>query len=111
MNARDTAVWSGPLVHVGYHKTGTTWFQTRFFDDSSSGFLLPWSRADQIDEWIVLPKQLHFDPAAARAHFENGLSRARAEGRIAVISHERLSGNCIAGARQRSRRTAAVRSR
>ena len=30
-----------PLVHIGYHKTGTTWLQQHVFTNSALGFTSP----------------------------------------------------------------------
>lgn len=84
------------LVHVGYHRTGTTWLQQAFFPQPSSGFLLPWDRA-WVNEELVLPKPLVFDPERLGPRLEKGRARARQDGRIAVLSNERFSGNPHSG--------------
>jgi hypothetical protein len=88
----ERAMSPGPLLHVGYHKTGTTWLQNHLFGDDSSGMCLPWSRQEMLD-WVVLPKELHFDVDGARGLFEAGIEKAGAAGLLPVISNERLSGN------------------
>lgn len=85
------------LLHIGYHKTGTTWLQKSVFEDrsSQSPFLQPWN-AVTIDE-LVMPHTLHFDPEKARGAFAAGFEAARSAGRLPVLSAERLSGNPHSG--------------
>ena len=90
-NARDAV-----LLHVGYHKTGSSWLQRRVFAAPESGFEWlgrPWQARQQ----IVAPHPLAFDPAAARAHYQPEIESAQAKGRIVVFSDERFSGNPHSG--------------
>ena len=84
------------LIHTGYHKTGSTWFQQVLLAAGETGFTLPWTRA-QVNDELVLPKQLLFEPASAAKFFEKGLAEAGSAARIPVISNERLSGNPHSG--------------
>ncbi len=84
------------LVHVGYHKTGSTWLQQSLFTDAESRFRLPFGRLD-VNERIVAPNHLVFDAQPARDFFEPELEAARAAQRIPVISNERLVGNPHSG--------------
>lgn len=84
------------LLHVGYHKTGTTWLQAFLFNDAQAGFVQPWDRGDIIER-LVLENAFRFDAAAARAHFQTAIDRAHADARIPVCSAERLSGNPHSG--------------
>jgi hypothetical protein len=84
------------LLHVGYHKTGSSWLQRRVFASPQSGFEWlgrPWQARQQ----IVAPHPLAFDPAVARAHYQAEIERAQAGGRIVVFSDERFSGNPHSG--------------
>lgn len=94
MNAPAPA--PSPLLHVGYHKTGTTWLQTGLFAESSRGFARPW-RSGPIRAALVRPTAFAFDPSRAAADFEDGLREAAAAGLVPVISDERLSGSPHAG--------------
>lgn len=83
------------LIHIGYHKTGTTWLQKRLFAREDLGFRrlsLSKKRSD-----FVRVHDFDFDPEVYRREFEPQLARCAAEGRVAVISHERLSGNPHSG--------------
>lgn len=84
------------LLHVGYHKTGSSWLQRRVFASPESGFEWlgrPWQARQQ----IVAPHPLAFDPAIARAHYQPEIDRAQGLGRIVVFSDERFSGNPHSG--------------
>jgi len=84
------------LLHVGYHKTGTTWLQAFLFNDAQAGFVQPWDRGDIIER-LVLENAFRFDAAQARDHFQTAVDRAHADDRIPVCSAERLSGNPHSG--------------
>lgn len=88
------------LLHVGLHKTGTTWLQRRFFDERSIGFRLPLHRGRDVKAALITPFPLDFDPAAAAARLIP-LLREGGDGTLPVISDERLSGNPHAGAYDR----------
>jgi hypothetical protein len=84
------------LLHVGYHKTGTTWLQQCLFGHPDSGFEWigrPWEARKQ----IVAPHPLAYDPSAVRAYYQPDVDRATAAGRVAVFSDERFSGNPHSG--------------
>lgn len=80
-----------PLIHIGYHKTGSTWLQRRIFADQSLGYTLVQPRTI-VDEAFVVCNPFTFDPRQARAHFEDFAIQAEESGRTLVISHERLTG-------------------
>ena len=84
-----------PLVHVGYHKTGTTWLQRHLFKVPDRGFLCP--RRVQIYQALVLPNPLDFDAATARGTFAPLLEEAKLRGLVPVLSHERLGGHFETG--------------
>lgn len=83
---------TAPLLHIGYHKTGSTWLQERLFAPAEFGFHTPWTR-EQIRERLIHGDPYRFDPRCARAGFEAGLAEAARRSRVAVISDELLSGN------------------
>jgi hypothetical protein len=97
------SVWgfmaSSPLIHVGYHKTGSSWLQKYLFSaKAGAGFTaFAKGRDGPINELIVSPNALDFDPAAARRRFEDLIDRATDSGRRAVVSSERLSGHPLSG--------------
>lgn len=85
----------GPIVHVGYHKTGTSWLQKHLFRTEDRGFarlLLSSRHSDFI--WV---DEFDFDPARYRAEFGPAIAQARAAGRVPIVSSERLSGNPHSG--------------
>ena len=53
-----------PIVHIGYHKTGTTWFQQHFYARVAGARYVPRRTVQQA---FLEPSALHFDPAEARA--------------------------------------------
>jgi len=85
-----------PLVHVGYHKTGTTWLQTGLFADEAPGFVRPWD-SKAIRGALVLADPFGFDAREARRSFAPGLGGAARRGLVPVVSDERLSGSPHAG--------------
>lgn len=73
-----------PIVHVGYHKTATTWFQKAVWPSLASH---DWIPRKVTQEALLNPPGMHFDPAVARRVL--GL-----DGRTkpVVLSEENLSG-------------------
>ncbi|MEE8370860.1 MAG: sulfotransferase [Sphingomonadales bacterium] len=80
-----------PLVHIGYHKTASTWLQRHFFKRKDIGSY--WIKAD-LKFHNVHP--LHFSADDYRAHYHPKLLEAGVE-RVPVISNERLSGHPHSG--------------
>ena len=81
------------LLHVGYHKTGSSWLQRRFFSQRELGFRRITTRGLPIQD----PHPLHFDAEAYRAHYAELVSEAATDGALPVLSEERLSGNPLSG--------------
>lgn len=76
---------SGPIVvHIGYHKTGSTWLQRELFPKVRNGRLV--SRP-VIRRELLVPHPFRFDPQAARRNI------LEAAGGRAILSEEELSGN------------------
>ncbi|MEX5730259.1 hypothetical protein Ga0609869_003612 [Rhodovulum iodosum] len=87
----DMASRAAPLIHIGYHKTGTSFLQAAVFTDADR-YCLPWGRqAGQAVEWFVLAHPQRFSGAAVRAAFDRAAGDCGA--RVPVISHEALSGH------------------
>lgn len=83
------------LIHVGYHKTGTTWLQSAFFPrhpDLAVAGVYPALAGQVID-----PDGLTFEADAARRFFQPHIDAALAASRIPVLTTERLSGNPHSG--------------
>jgi sulfotransferase family protein len=91
------------LIHIGYHKTATTWFQTELFTAASTVFA-PVSRRRSYQSTLAtdffqgrdgyLLSPFNDNREAIRAELrEFELESDAVAGKIPVISHERLSGN------------------
>lgn len=97
MTEPDPAADRSPLVHIGYHKTATTWLQQSVFCRADHGFITPMQRK-RIQELMVLADPLAFDAAAVRAEYDAALAATGpGEGLVPVVSEERLSGNIHSG--------------
>jgi hypothetical protein len=90
------------LVHIGFHKTATSWMQQRWYPRHPQ-LAMPFDYWE-IVERLVFPDPLHFDAAATRAWFDE---RASAD-RTVVLSAERLSGTPHAGGYDRAELAARV---
>jgi hypothetical protein len=95
-----------PLVHIGYHKTATTWLQRTLFSTDSEYFvpLSPDGNPNRLgrcfvfdrDGVLLSPFEMNRDAILDQvAAVAAGVEIA---GKIPVISHERLSGNFYGGA-------------
>lgn len=76
-----------PLVHIGYHKTGTTWLQGQVFASTASGFSLLGGA-----QRLIAVNAFGFKPRKVRKQMERQMGEARARGLTPVLSSERLSG-------------------
>ncbi len=90
------------LIHIGYHKTGTTWLQRRLFQpDFGYRSLLT---HDEVFSLISKPHSLFFNPAPAHAFVEQRRQEMKNESAhgsaVDVISSEILSGNPFYGGRE-----------
>jgi len=84
-----------PVVHIGYHKTGTTWLQRQMFASAELGYRRIRFTQDDVDLYRV--HDFDFDAARCRAEMQQKLERCERDGLIPVISMMRLSGNPHAG--------------
>lgn len=82
------------LIHIGYHKTATTWMQTQLFTPEH-GFR---SLANHVEIFshVVQPHGLLFDPAPMRELIADRIGDLP-EGHTAVVSSEILSGHPFYG--------------
>jgi hypothetical protein len=87
----DRAAVPAPLLHVGFHKTGSTWLQERLFNGSACTNL---ASRDEIQLWYFDVDPFDFDAEALRALLTD---RARAARGVPVLSFERFSGSPHAG--------------
>jgi hypothetical protein len=86
-----------PLLHIGYHKTGTTWLQNHLFVCEEAGFCTPFKRQNEIPRLLVFPGPFSFDLQACRDYFSPKLNAAREKNLVPVLSAERFSGSPHAG--------------
>ncbi|QDP20198.1 hypothetical protein [Sphingomonas xanthus] len=73
-----------PLIHIGYHRTGTTFFQQRFYPAVEGAAFVDRAMAREL---LIEPDAFSFDADDVRAHFTNF-----AAGRRLLICEENLSG-------------------
>ena len=81
------------LIHIGYHKTGTTWLQRHYFSRREAGFALLREPGHLIYEQPLF----HYDPPAARRAVDELFAADVKAGLKPVISCEQLSGNAASG--------------
>lgn len=99
---------SSPLIHIGYHKTGSTWLQRELFnfnnnifvplapdDTPNAGKYLARHFIRSREKYLLSPFDLN--KAAIMDVLDGLLARIDLENRIPVISDERLSGNPHSG--------------
>ena len=86
------------LIHVGYHKTATTWMQASLFRPHH-GFA-PILDHDDVFRLITAPHGLVFDPSAAAADEIAARTYAAPPNLVPVISSEILSGQPFFGGRE-----------
>lgn len=85
-----------PLIHIGYHKTGTTWLQRHLFPSAANGFSMPLGpRA--IDRLVRGPGPWDFDPVRVRQQLLASFELACREKLMPVLSAEMLSGTPHSG--------------
>lgn len=83
MNSLET------VIHIGYPKTGTTWFQKIFYPSIPNCYFL---KRKELQNYITTPSIFDFDPVEARNNIE-----AKANGRRIVICDELLLGGLDIG--------------
>ncbi|NCO76577.1 MAG: sulfotransferase [Cyanobacteria bacterium] len=84
------------LIHIGYHKTGSTFLQKQVFNQENFGFISPWCRQDYYEK-LLLVNPFLFDINKTRLFFEEKIEKAAKENLVSVISEERLSGSITSG--------------
>lgn len=73
-----------PIVHIGYHKTATTWFQRSVYPFATSHRWIPRTRTQQA---LLDPSGMAFDAEQARNLLSEG-----DDGRPLLLCEENLSG-------------------
>ena len=79
------------LIHIGYHKTGTTWLQRQIFKKPAYGFDSPWTR-ERVTADFIKSDGLSPLPDQAISYYRLAAHQSQSRGFVPVISHERLSG-------------------
>lgn len=82
---------TSPLLHIGYHKTGSTWLQKRVFNERAFGYVQVMPRTI-IDEEFIVVNPFAFDAKEAASRFDEWFADAAANDLVPVFSHERLCG-------------------
>ena len=85
------------MIHIGYHKTGSTWLQRVLFVDADNNFRLLGSEAYEARKKIVWPSSLEYEAKSVHGYYEPLISDAVGHGQVPVFSDERLSGNPFSG--------------
>lgn len=85
------------LLHPGFHKTATSWLQSKVFSDRRLFRSL--MDHQEIHDLFVAPHDFFFDPAATTNRIAS-LREGASAGVVDVISSEILSGNIILGSRE-----------
>ena len=77
------------ILHIGYHKTASTWFQKRLYPHLTSHAAVP---RRVVQEAVLMDDAFAFDPATALDRLQAGLEDA-GRGRRLLLCEEELSGN------------------
>lgn len=80
------------LIHIGYHKTGSTFLQDLIFLSQDCGFYSPWS-PKEYSENLVVVNPFDFNKDKVRSFFEPGIQKAWLNSMTPVISYEAFSGD------------------
>ncbi|WP_018879444.1 sulfotransferase [Thioalkalivibrio sp. ALE9] len=84
------------LIHIGMHKTGSSYLQRLIFDDVDAGFRSPIPRP-LLRRTFLAPDAFAFCPRSARNHLTRFLARDHRGDTVAVLSHEQFSGQPAGG--------------
>lgn len=85
-----------PLIHIGYHKTGSSFLQFHVFDNKALGFKTVLS-SEKVKEAFIYPHPYAFDAQATQAALYPEI-RAIADSKLLpVITREGLSGQLFYG--------------
>jgi hypothetical protein len=96
--AAPAILMARPLLHIGYHKTGTNWLQEEFFGDPRTGYR--WLGKQPLTHpvhTLVRARPLDFDAGAVRSEFQPMIAEAERAGLVSVVSFPRLSGHPYSG--------------
>ncbi|MCH2144063.1 MAG: sulfotransferase [Phycisphaerales bacterium] len=91
------------LVHVGLHRTGSTWLQKAALPCPDVPIDDVWSDRADLARKIITPTDADFSCEVVRMELESRCAGIRSEEIRPAISHERLSGNPSSGGFDMSR--------
>ena len=86
-----------PLIHIGYHKTGTTWLQRVLFQPEN-GYQQIIDHGE-VFRLLIVPSNFRFDANITEEFIEKRINELEGP-RIPVVSSELLSGNPFYGGRE-----------
>ena len=86
-----------PLIHLGLHRTGSTWFQQHVLDGRDGRPLNTLPDRAEAAARIVLPRELDFDAESTRRWIHDRIAEVEHRGSSVIISNERFSGNPASG--------------
>lgn len=79
------------LIHIGYHKTATSWLQDIYFPAHPE--LADWPQKSKLRRMLIEPHSLDFDPVAVREKLTPFISEAAREKKRPLLSAEGLCGS------------------
>jgi hypothetical protein len=85
------------LIHIGFHKTATTWLQRNLFSDEQLGFQLL-DRDMVLEDFVFIhPFDYCYDDSEMNKKYIRLCNEIIQKKRVPVISQERLSGSAHCG--------------
>jgi hypothetical protein len=94
---------SEPLIHIGLHRTGSTWIQKALLPHADVPLDDAWPDRGDIARKLIMPSNAGFSASVVRIELEERCREVRERGHQPVISHERFSGNPSSGGIDMSR--------
>lgn len=88
---------TSPLVHIGLHRTGSTWLQQAIFNGEDGRPSLAVPNRIELNERVIVPRNEDFDRHAVREWLDERFAPKRAAGEAIILSNERFSGNPHSG--------------
>jgi hypothetical protein len=87
------------LIHVGYHRTGSSWLQKHVFGQPKETGFYRISKAtdDSPVRRLINARWSEFNPEKLRRRFDHRFEKIRRHDLVPVVSFERLSGHACSG--------------
>ena len=86
------------LVHIGLHRTGSTWIQRSFLPCDETGIGDAWPDREDLGRRLIMAGKHSYSKTAILEELQDRCNRVREKGFIPALSHERFSGNPNSGA-------------